>query len=44
MVTIYKCFIVFMIILLPTGINAATVENLDYETKRIKIHTIKLRN
>ena len=34
--TLYKCFIICIIILLPAGINAATVENLDFEDYKIR--------
>jgi hypothetical protein len=33
---LYKCFIIVIIILLPMGINAATVENLDFVDYKIR--------
>ena len=36
MATIYKGFIIFIIVLLPMGINAATVENLDFVDYKIR--------
>ena len=34
--TLYKFFIICIIILLPAGINAATVENLDFKDYKIR--------
>jgi len=34
--SLYKCFIIIIIILLPIGINAATVENLDFVDYKIR--------
>ncbi len=34
--TFYKCLILLIIMLLPTGINAATVENLDFVDYKIR--------
>ncbi len=34
--TLYKCFIIFIILMLPIGLNAATVENMDFVDYKIR--------